>query len=80
MAEQQDTIQPIVIDLGKVGRRAIKDLKIGRGRLIQEVSEALAMVRLNMADEIRGKQLVPVVFLYRKKIKKSGFSMPFNFQ
>ncbi|MBV8751715.1 MAG: hypothetical protein JO328_02530 [Hyphomicrobiales bacterium] len=77
MPEQTEDIQPIVIELGKVGRGQIKDLKAGRGKLLHEVAEALAGVRDKLPDGIEGKRLVPIVFLYRKKSGKRWRRMQF---
>ena len=76
-AEAAKTIQPIVIELGKVGQSKIRELKAGRGELFREVTEAVAVVRHNLADEAEGKLLLPVVVLYRKKARKRDFKLPF---
>ena len=70
----QEPLPPIVLDLGKVKRKQIKRLKQGTGPLLDEVHEAIASVRDELADEAEGKELVPVVLLYeRKRKKKKGF-------
>jgi hypothetical protein len=63
---------PTVIDLGKVRPKRIKQLRQGQGPLVQKVDEALREVRQRLPGELAGKQLVPVVLVYRKKRKKSG--------
>lgn len=61
---------PIVVDLGKTKRKRIKQLKRGQGRLVSEVSEAVARARAGLGADADGKELVPVVVVYRKKDKK----------
>jgi hypothetical protein len=64
---------PVVIDLGKVKRRRVKDLKRGQGALMGEVHAALLQMRTAMAASGQDKQIVPVVVLYKvKKKKKAG--------
>lgn len=62
-------IAPIIIDLGKEKKRRIRDLKRGRGRLMAEVAAVLSEVRAGLGDDADGKQLVPVVLIYKKKRK-----------
>jgi hypothetical protein len=71
---------PIVIDLGKVRGKRIKQLKQGEGPLVAEVEEVLRKLRQQADGELVGKQLLPVVLLYQKKRKKisKGFLNPFN--
>lgn len=80
--ESPNTISsiPVVIDMGKQRRKKLKDLKRGRGALMLEVGEALNEVRDRLGDEVLGKQLVPVILIYRKQPKKKrrgGLSLPF---
>ncbi|WP_338865227.1 hypothetical protein [Myxococcus stipitatus] len=70
---------PIVIDMGKLRRKKVKELKKGEGALMLEVGDALNEVRDQLGEEVRGKQLVPVVLIYRKKSKKKrdgGLRLP----
>ncbi len=64
------TVGPIVVDLGKTKRKAIKSLKRGRGKLMAEVDEVVATVAANLGAEAQGKELVPVVIVYRQRDKK----------
>ncbi|NTX01526.1 hypothetical protein HUA74_40035 [Myxococcus sp. CA051A] len=71
---------PVVIDMGKQRNKKLKALKRGRGALMLEVGEALNEVRDRLGEEAFGKQLVPVVLIYRKQAKKKkrgGLSLPF---
>ena len=74
MTESSDTTpRPLVIDLGKVKKKRIKDLKAGRGPLLGEVHDAVEAVRRDLGAEAAGRELVPVVILYRPKRRKKGF-------
>jgi hypothetical protein len=77
MLENPQPSHPIVVELGKVGRKRIKDLKVGRGKLLLEVHEALDSLRLKLADEVKDKELVPVIVLYKKKGRKRRSGWPF---
>ena len=61
---------PIVIDLGKKKRREIKRLKRHGGKLMDEVDAALHRVLSTLGDDANDKQIVPVVFVYRKKDRR----------
>ena len=61
---------PIILDLGKKKRRALKALKRGRGRLLDEVEQSLDEVRIGLGSGIEGKQIVPIVLIYKRKIKR----------
>jgi hypothetical protein len=65
---QLDPVQaPIVIELGKVKNKKIKQLKRGEGELVDEVNEAMAQLQTRLGEQSNGKSLVPVVIVYRKK-------------
>jgi hypothetical protein len=70
---------PVIVDLGKRKRKAIKDLKNGRGYLMEEVDQAVSRARSSLPDAEQNKPVVPVVILYRKKRKRrGGRSFPFS--
>jgi hypothetical protein len=60
---------PIVIDLGKVRRKRIRQLKRGRGPLVEEAQEVVAELRASL-ERLEGKEVVPVVIVYREKPKR----------
>jgi hypothetical protein len=62
---------PVVIDVGKTRRSRIKDLKRGRGRLMDEVHEVVEDVRTEMGPAGEGKQFIPIVIVYKRKRRKS---------
>jgi hypothetical protein len=61
---------PIIINLGKAKAKRIKNLKRGRGKLMDEVREALEQVRMNLGEDAPGGQMIPVVLIYQKKPKR----------
>ena len=71
----QAPVDPIVINLGKQRRKRIKDLKRGRGVLMDEVMQTMAQVSGQLGGEANGKVLVPVVLIYREKPKRPMFRL-----
>lgn len=63
-------IPPVVIDLGKKRRKAIKDFKRGRGKVMDEVQQAVEEARAGLGAAADGKEIVPVVIIYQKKVKR----------
>lgn len=61
---------PIVIDLGKTQQKRIKQLKRGQGPLRAEVADVIRQVQEELGADVEGKELVPVVIVYRRKQKK----------
>ena len=76
MAEDTDATDPIVIDLGKTRRKWIKQLKQGRGQLLDEVQQAIGEVRARLGEEAKDKEFVPVVLLYSRKRKRKMSMFP----
>lgn len=74
MAQQGERaeLRPIVVEVGKASRKAVRRLRRGQGRLADEVRRALESVRANLGTEAAGKELVPVVLVYRKKRKRKS--------
>jgi hypothetical protein len=68
---------PIVIDLGKQKKKRIKQLKRGRGRLVERVNEAVAQVRSALGAEAQGKEFVPVAVIVRRGQKCRKGMFPF---
>jgi len=65
-----DHAPPIVVDLGKVKRKRVKELRKGQGPLVEEVNQVMANVRESLGEDAAGKELVPVVILYRRRPKR----------
>jgi hypothetical protein len=68
---------PIVIDLGKQKKKRIKQLKRGRGRLVDRVNEAVAQVRSALGTEAQGKEFIPVAVIVRRGRKCRKGMFPF---
>jgi len=66
------TAIPVVIDAGKVRRKQVRAVERGQVRLAGEVAEAIGEVRATLGAHADGKELVPVVIIYRRKRKRSG--------
>jgi hypothetical protein len=79
MAQPAEVTQPIVVDLGKAKKKRIRQLKRGRGPLVLEVQDVVNEVSASLGEEGAGKQLVPIVVLYRRKQRKGyrGGLFPF---
>ena len=79
--DKKEAQTPVIVDLGKRKRRAIRDLKNGRGYLMSEVDQAVSRARSALPDAEQNKPVVPVVILYRKKRRRRGGgrgSVPFS--
>ena len=63
-------LPPIILDLGKVSRKKIRELKKeGKGALLDDIGEAIAQARAQFGPEL-DTGLLPVVLLYEKKPRK----------
>jgi hypothetical protein len=69
---------PVILDLGKKKRKAIKDLKKGRGKLVDEVMEAVSRLEASLGEEANGKTILPVVVLYKEKKRLPRTPFPFR--
>lgn len=78
IAPVTETVTPIVIDLGKKKQKQVRDLKRGQGKLMDEVAEVLERVRAELGPGADGRQLVPVVMIYRKKERRRGGLLPLS--
>jgi len=67
-----ETLAPILLDLGKVKGKTVRQFKEGRGKLVGDLQQVLAEVRQNLGTDAANKELVPVVVVYRKKQKRGG--------
>jgi hypothetical protein len=61
---------PIIVSLGKKNKKVIKRLKKGRGSAMDEVLDVVEQVQANLGDDATGKVIVPVVVIYRQKIRR----------
>jgi hypothetical protein len=74
-AGQSGPLPLVVIDMGRVRSQKIEDLKDGVGPLIDEVDETLGRVQNHYADELKGKEILPVVLIYKRKARRSRFRL-----
>jgi hypothetical protein len=63
---------PVVIDLGKARKRNIRKLKRGRGKLYEETQDVIDEVREGLGPDAAGKEVLPVILVYKQKRKKRG--------
>lgn len=62
-------MEPIIVDVGKRGKKALKALKRGQGDLTEAIESVLAENALKTGNGSRANEL-PVIFLYEKPKKK----------
>jgi hypothetical protein len=77
-APAENVSVPIVVDLGRKRRKRIRQLKQGRGPLLDEVRNVLDQVTAGMGAEAADKHFVPVVLIYGKKRKRGRGLFPFS--
>jgi len=74
------TTRPVIVDLGRKTKKAIKKLKRGTGDTMLEVEAAIRQVRMHhLSDADKNKTVVPIVLIYERKRKNTSVpSMPFS--
>lgn len=66
-------------DLGSTKKKLIRDLKCGKGELLEDVDDAIEEARASLPDSEKNKTLVPIVLVYREKRKKRRYDdLPFS--
>jgi len=65
-----DVTAPIVVSLGAQSRKRIRQLRRGKGRLMEDVADVVDQVRSSFGDQAAGKVFVPVVLIYRRKERR----------
>jgi hypothetical protein len=68
--KEDSTLPPVLIDLGKARRNRVRDLKRGKGRLLEKVDDAIEQTVKELGDEAKGKTILPVLVLVEKRPKK----------
>lgn len=63
-------LEPVILDLGKKRRKAIRRLKRGQGSLVEDVHAAVEQVRAGLGEDGKTKEILPVVLIYRRKVKR----------
>jgi hypothetical protein len=70
--DSNESTPPLIIDLGKQGRKKIKQLKKGEGPLAEEIQATIDEVKAQAGDRLP-ENAWPVIIVYEKKPKKSFF-------
>jgi uncharacterized protein DUF6200 len=68
---QPDITAPIIISLGRKKKKAIKQLKRGKGNAMDEVMDVIAQVQENLGEQVADKIIVPIVVIYRRKQRRA---------
>ena len=61
---------PVILDLGRTRRNRVRQLKKGRGKLLEDVKDALAEATEALGEQAEGQQLLPVILIYRRRRRK----------
>jgi hypothetical protein len=72
-AAEPETRPAILVDAGKRRKKAIKLLKRGEGPLIAEIDSILDEVRRELGPAGEGREILPVVLLYRERPRRRLF-------
>ena len=67
--------QPVIIDMGRQRRRALKNLKNGEGKLWDEVLDVVEEVKELLGTDADGKVLVPIILLYRERSRRRRLNL-----
>jgi hypothetical protein len=67
---------PVIVDMGSESKKAIKKLKRGTGKLMDEVHRTIDQVRESLTEEERNKPILPLLVIYRQKTKSLKPSLP----
>ena len=65
-----EIVAPIIVSLGKKKKKAIKQLKRGKGSTMDEVMDVVDQVQQTLGDQATGKIIVPVVVIYQRKQRR----------
>ena len=68
---------PVILELGKASRKAVRQLREGRGKMLDDVQDAMKEVTASLGEQAEGKHLIPVVLVYRqRRRRKTGGLLP----
>ncbi|MEM9457277.1 MAG: hypothetical protein AAGF11_24070 [Myxococcota bacterium] len=73
-----EILQPVVVEVGKKKKREIRNLKSGRGRLMDEVQRTVQATVARLQADHPDKKIVPVVSVVRRKKKSEQRSKRAN--
>lgn len=68
-ADTEESASPLIVDLGKHGRKDIKRLREGRGKLLADVTSCIE--ELKAAGKVAA-QAQPVVIIVRQRRRKNA--------
>lgn len=67
--------QPVVIELGRQKKKRIKQLRQGKGPLVDEVRATIDQTVAALGDAADGKTFVPIVMIYRQREKRGALRL-----
>jgi len=59
-----------ILDVGKAKSGDVKDLKKGRGKLLDEVADTIVELEASVAESAVGQNVVPVIVVVERKRKQ----------
>ena len=68
--KEDSTLSPVLIDLGKTKRKRVRDLKRGKGPLLDKVEDAIDQSVEELGADAKGKTILPIVVVIEKRPKK----------
>ncbi len=60
-------LPPLIVDLGRVSKKKVRQLKNGQGIYWEEVEPVITDVKAKLGKEAEGKEIFPVIVIYEKK-------------
>ena len=67
---EETTLPSLLVDLGKAKRSRVRNLKRGKGRLMDKVESAIDETIDELGAEAGGKTILPVVVIVERRPKK----------
>lgn len=79
--EARESERPFhLLDLGEASASEVRELKRGRGVLVDDVADAVAQVEALLGSERAGKVILPLVVVVEKKRAREAMGMfPLSF-
>lgn len=74
--EQTAPSVPIIIDMGKTSKKKIRQFKKQDGPLLTEVNDAVELIKKKLGDDATGKEMLPIILIYKEKEKKFKLRFP----
>jgi hypothetical protein len=74
--EAGSSTRPVIVDLGKKTRKAIKKLKRGTGDTMLEVEAAIREARQYLSDADKNKPTIPIVLIYERRRGRKRVNVP----